>query len=88
MCKSLLAPSLRKLIHIFTTLPNEVQVGANIHHKLSNVLLDTYILLLLSQVSATTFGLFLRRGWDKALSEGDALGQAHKRIALLRFACL
>ncbi|XP_063681495.1 uncharacterized protein LOC134816524 isoform X3 [Bolinopsis microptera] len=28
MCKSLLAPSLRKLIHIFTTLPNEVQSQA------------------------------------------------------------
>ncbi|XP_063681479.1 uncharacterized protein LOC134816524 isoform X1 [Bolinopsis microptera] len=28
MCKSLLAPSLRKLIHIFTTLPNEVQEEA------------------------------------------------------------
>ena len=28
------------------------------------------------------------RGWDKALPKGDAIGQAHKRIALLRFACL
>jgi hypothetical protein len=31
---------------------------------------------------------FLKRGWDKALSDGGAVGQAHKRIALLRFACL
>jgi hypothetical protein len=27
--------------------------------------------------------LFLKRGLDKALCEGDAVGQAHKRIALL-----
>jgi hypothetical protein len=33
-------------------------------------------------------GPFFRKGWEKALSEGDAVGQAHKRIALLRFACL
>jgi hypothetical protein len=29
-----------------------------------------------------------RRGCDKALSEGGAVDQTHKRIALLRFACL
>jgi hypothetical protein len=26
------------------------------------------------------------KGWNKALSEGDSVGQAHKRIALRRFA--
>jgi hypothetical protein len=32
------------------------------------------------------FFSFFGRGWDLALSEGYAVGQAHKRIALLRFA--
>jgi hypothetical protein len=27
--------------------------------------------------------IFLKRGWDNALSDGDAAGQAHKGIALL-----
>jgi hypothetical protein len=29
---------------------------------------------------------FFGRGWDNALSKGDAVHRAHERIALLRFA--
>jgi hypothetical protein len=40
------------------------------------------------EYNSSTKKFFSRRGWDKALNKGGAVGQAHKRIALLCFACL